>query len=224
MGKQKRMSRKELHQPDRIEQLLFNFVDYAYKNRQKFIAGAIIAAVLILGAWGGNQYYQAQQIEQSNLFYAVQKVLNDNQLSQSDRYHRGVQVLDKFIAEDPNDFLKAVALLQLGKLHAQQQQWSLAEKAYQQVLTFASSPLMLNTAKLSIASIYENQLRWNEAVQMIKKITDSSWEDVRYRALARIALAQGNQTLAKSHLQQLLKTVPDSTFKQEAETLLMTIN
>ena len=58
---------------------------------------------------------------------------------------------------------------------------------------------------------------------MLKSIDVLSWNDVRWRALARIAIAKGETEKAKDLLEQLLETVPDSVFRQETEILLLSL-
>ena len=49
------------------------------------------------------------------------------------------------------------------------------------------------------------------------------WDDLRWRALARVAIAKGEFDKAKNLLEQLLEKEPDSFFRQETETLLLTL-
>jgi len=46
---------------------------------------------------------------------------------------------------------------------------------------------------------------------------------VRLRALARIAVDKGEIEKARNLLEQLIESVPDSVFRQESETLLLTL-
>ena len=56
---------------------------------------------------------------------------------------------------------------------------------------------------------------------MLESINIAAWDDVRWRALARIAIAKGELDKAKKLLEQLLEKAPDSVFRQETETLLL---
>ena len=64
---------------------------------------------------------------------------------------------------------------------------------------------------------------WIESEKMIDSINNSDWNDVRWRALARIAIAKGELEEAKMLLNELLEKAPNSLFRQEAETLLLTL-
>ena len=58
---------------------------------------------------------------------------------------------------------------------------------------------------------------------ILESIDFASWNDVRLRALARIAIDKGEIEKAKKLLEKLIETVPDSVFLQESEILLLTL-
>ena len=80
-----------------------------------------------------------------------------------------------------------------------------------------------NSARLSLAALFEQQKQWDEAEMMLESIDISSWDDVRLRALARIAVEKGEIEKARNLLEQLIESVPDSVFLNESETLLLTL-
>ena len=80
-----------------------------------------------------------------------------------------------------------------------------------------------NSARLSLAALFEQQKQWDEAEMMLESIDISSWNDLRLRALARIAVEKGEIEKARNLLEQLIESEPDSVFRQESETLLLTL-
>ena len=58
---------------------------------------------------------------------------------------------------------------------------------------------------------------------MLESIDILSWNDLRLRALARIAVDKGEIEKAQNLLEKLIETEPDSVFRQESETLLLTL-
>ena len=57
----------------------------------------------------------------------------------------------------------------------------------------------------------------------LESIDISSWNDLRLRALARIAVEKGEIEKARKLLETLIESEPDSNFLQESETLLLTL-
>ena len=225
MSTQKRMSRKELHQPDRVQLWLYGMVNYIVQHQQWFILGALLIVVCFFSIWGGVEYYKAEQIKLSDLFYSTQKVLYNPQLSPLDRQTQGLQALQEFQSKEPDAFLSVLGLMQMAEIYIAQSRWNQAEQTLQQVLAHPATPhFMQHSAKTSLASLYMQQQKWQEAQQLVATIEDPTWEDLRWKMLAQIALGQGDAVTAKTHLEKLINSAADSIFKQEARIMLMTLN
>jgi len=221
---EQRMSRKELHQQDRIQKWLSVINDYIYKNQKWFIIGSLAFVALVIGVLSGIQYYQAEQIKQANLLYTAQKTLSAA-VEGEEGQQTALKVFDEFLTSYPDETNSAIALTYLGELYVGQKQWDQAARAYKQAIEHPKALAgMINAAKLSLAVVYQNQQQWDAATQVIQSIEGEDWRDLRWKNLAHIALMQGNNAAAKSHLEQLIKETPQSVFKQEAESILLTLN
>lgn len=221
---EQRMSRKELHQPDQIQQWLYAISNFIYKMRKWFIIGGIAVVIAMITVFSGMQYYQSEQIEQANQFYSAQKLLNES-FSLDENQQPAMNALHELLKAYPDSVYGAVTLMHLGELHVKQKQWSQAEENYKKAMEHPKAiASMLNAAKLSLAVVYENQQQWEAANQIIQSIEGENWKDVRWKNLARIALVRGDKATAKANLEQLIKDTPQSVFKQEAETILLTLN
>ena len=73
----------------------------------------------------------------------------------------------------------------------------------------------------------EKKIIEKKELEKAKIILDSididSWDDLRWRASARIAISKGEFKKAKKMLEQLLEKFPDSVFRNETETLLLSL-
>ena len=224
MSDAKHMSRKELLQPNRMEKKLYAFVDHAYHKKRFYISVAATVVVLILGIWGGWQYLQNERINQANLFHIAQAKLTNPALSEEERLSQGIAALQDFAKSGSDSVLRILALMESGEAYARQSQIEESIAVFEEVIKYPEATTFLrNSARLSLAALFEQQKRWDEAEMMLQSIDILSWNDVRWRALARIAIAKGETEKAKDLLEQLLETVPDSAFLQETETLLLTL-
>ncbi len=218
------MSRKELHQQDRIQTWLSVIIDYLYKNQKWFIIGSIAFVAIVIGILAGIQYYQAEQIKQANLLYTAQKALSEA-VNREEGQPAALKIFDEFLTIYPDETNSAIALTYLGELYVGQKQWDQAANAYKKAIAHPKALAgMINAAKLSLAVVYENQQQWEAANQIIQSIDGDDWRDIRWKNLAQIALMQGNKAAAKANLEQLIKETPQSVFKQEAEAILLTLN
>ena len=220
---EQRMSRKELHRPDRIQQALYAISNFIFIKKKWFIAGGIALIVAVIAVFLGIQYYQIQQIEQANLLYAAQRILTEDGLENAEP--RALNAFNEFYEKYPDSGNGAVALMHIGKLYVEQNQWEQAEQAYRRATKHTKAAVSLvNAAKVSLAVIYEGQQKWDAANEVINSIEGEDWRDVRWKYLAQIALAQRDINTAKDYLERLVERTPDSLFRQEAQTILLTLN
>ena len=220
---EQRMSRKELHRPDRVQQWLYAISNYVYGKKHWFIAGGIAIVIGAIAVFSGIQYNQSQQIKQANLLYAAQQILGEDDLAEKDS--RALNAFNEFFSKYSDSSNGVVALMNIGKLHVKQKQWDQAELAYKQASEHPKAGVsMINAAKVSLAVVYENQQQWDAANQIINSIEGEEWRDVRWKNLAQIALAQGDVDMAKALLERLIERTPQSVFRQEAQTMLLTLH
>ena len=114
--------------------------------------------------------------------------------------------------------------MESGEALARQSQFDQSISVFKDVIKHPEATVFLrNSARLSLAALFEQLKQWDDAEMMLESIDISSWYDVRLRALARIAIDKGEVEKARKLLEQLIETVPDSVFRQESETLLLTL-
>ena len=218
------MSRKELLQPNRVEKQLYTFVDHAYRKKSLYMTVGFVLLVLVLGIWGGWKYLQNERIDQANLYHLARAKLNNPTLSPEERLSEGVAALQEFVMSASGSSLVVLAMMESGEVYARQSKIDESIAVFQKVIDHPEAiPFLKNSARLSLASLFEQKQQWIEAEMMLESINIAAWDDLRWRALARIAIAKGEFDKARNLLEQLLEKEPDSFFRQETETLLLTL-
>ena len=224
MSDAEHMSRKELLKQNRLEKKLYAFVDHAYRNKRMYIGAAVSLVVIILGIWGGWKYVQSERVNQANLFHIARSKISNPALSNKERLNQGIAALQEFARSGSGSTLSVIALMESGEALARQSQIDQSISVFKDVINHADATVFSrNSARLSLAALFEQQKQWDEAEMMLESIDISSWNDVRLRALARIAVDKGEIEKARKLLEQLIESVPDSVFRQESETLLLTL-
>ena len=224
MSDAENMSRKELLQQNRLEKNLYAFADHAYRNKRIYISAAVSVVVIILGTWGGWKYLQSESVNQANLFHIARSKISNTALSNEERLNQGIAALQEFARSGSGSTLSVIALMESGEALARQSQIDQSISVFKDVINHPDVTVFLrNSARLSLAALFEQQKQWDEAEMMLESIDISSWNDVRLRALARIAVDKGEIEKARNLLEQLIESVPDSVFRQESETLLLTL-
>ena len=224
MSDAENMSRKELLQQNRLEKNLYAFAEHAYRNKRIYISAAVSVVVIILGTWGGWKYVQSESVNHANLFHIARSKISNTALSNEERLNQGIAALQEFARSGSGSTLSVIALMESGEALARQSQIDQSISVFKDVINHPDSTVFLrNSARLSLSALYEQQKQWDEAEMMLESIDISSWNDIRLRALARIAVDKGEIEKARNLLEQLIESVPDSIFRQESETLLLTL-
>ena len=224
MSDVEQMSRKELLQQNRFEKKLYAFADHAYRNKPIYLAAALSVIIILLGIWGGWKYVQSERINQANLFHIARSNMSNPALSKEERINQGIAALQEFAKSSSSSTLGVIALMESGKALALQSQIDQSISVFKDVINHPDATAFLrNSARLSLAALFEQQKQWENAEMILESIDISSWNDLRLRALARIAVDKGEIEKARKLLETLIESEPDSTFRQESETLLLTL-
>mgnify|MGYP001299165437 CR=1 FL=1 len=224
MSDAEHMSRKELLQQNRLEKKLYAFADHAYRNNRLYISTAVSLVVIILGTWGGWKYVQSERVNQANLFHIARSKISNSALSNEERLNQRIVALQEFARSGSGGTLSVIALMESGEALARQSQIDQSISVFKDVINHPETTVFLrNSARLSLAALFEQQQQWDEAEMMLESIDILSWNDLRLRALARIAVEKGEIEKARNLLEQLIESVPDSVFRQESKTLLLTL-
>ena len=224
MSDAEHISRKELLQQNRLEKKLYAFADHAYRKKRIYISIAVSVVVIILGTWGGWKYMQSERINQANLFHIARSKINNPALSNEERLNQRIVDLQEFANSGSGSTLSVIALMESGEALARQSQIDLSISVFKDVINHPDATVFLkNSARLSLAALFEQNKQWDEAEMMLESIDISSWNDLQLRALARIAVDKGEIEKARNLLEKLIESVPDSVFRQESETLLLTL-
>ncbi len=215
---------EDLKKPDPVEKALYALADRVYRQRQLYIGVAVAGVVLIIAGWGLWKYQEAQQIERANLYHAAEKILRDPSLAPADRMARGKTALEHVAGKIQDGLLAVVIRLELGSMHLQSGEWDAAEQRFTEARSLAQdSSLLRNLAHLNLAKLHAAQDRWDEAKADLQQISGDGWGDVRLREQALVALEQGDAEAARSTLEELINTAPNSMFRDEAEQLLISL-
>ena len=205
MSDAEKMTRKEILQPNRAEKLLYSFVDHAYRKRLLYTIVSIFLVLIILTIWGIRQYLIQERIEQANLFHNVRNKLGDLSISEEERMSQGILALQNFAKSEIDSQLSVLALLESGRIFALQSNFEESISEFKEVIDHPeATPFLRNVSRLSLAGLYEQKKQWDEAQMILDSIDVDSWNDIRWRALARIAISRGEFEKAESLLEKLL--------------------
>ena len=217
-----KMTRQELLQQDRIQKSMYRFVNHLHVQQKRYWTGAVVVAIIILGAWAGFEYRLNQKIKQAELFYASSRPLDNNQLSLEERHQRALDGLQHFLDSEEKSELGSAAKLYLARVHADSGHFDDSKILFEEVmLQDQSSEMMKNVARISLISLLEQKQDWQRAKEMVNVLSKDRWNDLQLFIQARIARHEGDNDASKTHLQNLLNQEPDSAYRQTAEIKML---
>ena len=174
-----KMTRQELLQQDRVQKSMYRFVNHLHVYRKQYWTGVVLVAFLILSTWAGFEYQNLQKIEESKLFYASSRPLDNPQLSLENRQQRTLAGLEHFLEKEKDSSLESAAKLYLARVHADSNRFPEAKDLFQQVIEQDQTSQMLKTiARISLVSLLEQEQDWNGARGMLDVLTQERWNDL----------------------------------------------
>lgn|GEM_PF-3509383 len=243
MAKSKKLSRKELNQPDQFvtrgEQLLQNLVD----NRKRYImyVGAVFGVFILVNLIC--MYFQSQNDKISIQFSNAMKVYNAGVIaeggeeeanpaakiptyaSEDAKNLAAVEKLQALVDEHGGSSYGAVAQFYLGNSLFQLKRYDKARAAYEAFLAKAGSDLKTFSfvAYHNIAQSYDGENNLDKALEAYKKILtldgDAGKDDANYR-MALIYKRQNKKDEAVKLLLETQEKYPESTLKSKIDKLL----
>jgi predicted negative regulator of RcsB-dependent stress response len=206
---------------DFMDDLMFNAANYLYVRRKLFITLAIGLLVIIVSAYGGYRFLEYRDTQRHEMLYRAESIINDPQLSDSERFQRAMPVLDECVGSFEGTRQFPLALLYRGSLYYEQQRYAEAEADLKQVLTVLDKSADLHIlASIYLANILQDQKKMDEAVAVLHDAKGEKMTDVILMELAEAYINAGQNEDARQMLETLIKDYPDSGFSQRAQQLM----
>ncbi|MEM9067790.1 MAG: tetratricopeptide repeat protein [Myxococcota bacterium] len=219
------------------------------ENRSKMMMGVAAVALLLVGAFAYNAYSSKQNVAASSMLWDATQTLNaviesadeepatDEEEDDAESYETlearadaALEKLDALIDEHGSSDLVPYAQLLRGRALSQKGQPAEARTAYETALSTGDENVRPRALE-GIAFTYEAEESWDEAVARFEELRETDeLELLADYHLARIHLAQDQETEAKDKLQTILSAFqseepPELPFvRDQAELRMMAID
>jgi tetratricopeptide (TPR) repeat protein len=224
----KRLSRKEIKQPDEFLTLwtrIFNYFD----EHRKLLLFSIVGIVLISSmVWGGVAYWEKREGDASQMLAKAQSVLlavdeasseKGNEAKKKDQ-EKAEEILSDLITQYKRCAASQVASSLLGNLNYQRRDYEKSIANYQSLLKSGPrDPLLEALAYEGLGYGYEGIRDYKEALIYYQKLADSKIEYVRGSGLlgsARCYELQNDAERALETYRKFLSTYPRDPRAEEA--------
>lgn len=214
----RKISRKELKQPDKLQSFFEDARDFALKNlNQVILAGVIVLIAVVVGV-GTYAYELHRDSLASDQFYAAISSLNQNNYKQAE--HRFAQLAKS----DPGRQVGQLSRLYLGVAYLKQNDLKKARDAFASYSKQSADPVFKNLALVDLAITYERLGQYAKAQHAYAEAARLSGPEQTTAELgvARMLLKQGKRKEAVKAYQHFLQAHPFSSQRQNVrETLAL---
>lgn len=215
----KRVTRKDLRQPDQFVTLTGRIIDFATEHRAPLLATAALLVVALFGAWGWN-FYRATQNR-----LAAQQYSRALGLYHEGKYREALTQLDQ-VNSYYSPIYRRLSLLYQGSSYAALKEPQKAEEALKDFLSKErKDPLLRQLAFITLGYAQEKAGRCQEAARNFteaEKLAGPFKEDALI-AKARCSLQGGNYQEALGAYKQALTSFPGSERTSEVTLAIQEI-
>jgi predicted negative regulator of RcsB-dependent stress response len=203
----RRVSRKELREPDWFQTATENAFDLYAAHRGKILLALAVLAALLLGIWGWNAFKNRQD------YMASQEFGRALILYHGGKHREAITALAKVQTHRWSKYGHLAYLYQANSHLALNDLPKAAHAAQQFIVGTDQNSLMRQMGLLTLATIEERQSQCKEAIKhytAAEKVKGPFTERALF-GKARCAVQQGDLSTALAAYRQLLKEQPESS-------------
>jgi predicted negative regulator of RcsB-dependent stress response len=203
----RRVSRKELRQPDWFQTATENAFDLYAAHRLKSLLALAVLIALLLGIWGWNAFKNRQDSMASQEFGRALILYHDG------KHREAIAALAKVQTHRWSKYGHLAYLYQANSHLALNDLPTAAYAAQQFVSDTDESSLMRQIGLLTLATIEERQSQCKEAIKhyAAAEKLKGPFTERAFLGKARCAVQQGDLSTALAAYRQLLKEQPESS-------------
>ncbi len=221
----KRVSRKEIKQPDEFVSFWMKVYEYAQLHRRRVIAGiSAVVAVLVL-IWAGIAYSEKRERDASRLFSKAQMALIASHEESSEKSkEQAEEILTDLVQRYSRTHAAQGARALLGNIYYQRREFEKSIEMYEALAQSKPKNLTLRAmADEGVAYSYEQKGEWDKALTYYERLALSPLERFSQEGLwgvARCYEMQHKLDQALETYRKFLATYPHSSKAQEARSVI----
>ena len=223
MAKKVKISKKKiLKESDEFISTTSKVLNYALKNKNKFLVGTVTVLVFALLFTGWRFYVQNTEKKASILYYkAIQYYHSDNKGDSSakddkEKYNLALKKFQDVIERYPRTSLASISFLYSGHIYYELDQFDKSIKSYQNFLKKTQSDNPLNVfAYDGLGYAFEAKGDYKNALIHFKKLVDGdekSLSKLGYFNVGRCYEQLGEKDKAIESYQKVVTTYPNSGY------------
>jgi len=224
----KRITKKELSQPDLFQVLIAKVAKLISNHKQKIylISSAIIFILLLSSGW---YFYQENKEKKAQVLYTKAYLASLSNNADGTHIDQGsLKLYQDVISQYPGTKAAMIAYYHIGNLRYRLNDIEGSIKAYQEYLKSASDDnILIPFIYIGLGYCYENKKDFEAALDYYEKASKTksgvNYENINLRNIARIYEKQNNKGKAVEYYQKALEKTSDPFINQYIKKKISTL-
>jgi tetratricopeptide (TPR) repeat protein len=215
----KKITKKELTQPDSFQIALANTTKYISENKSKIYIISIVVVLIFLLSAGWYLYRLNYESNAQKLYTKAYIATLRTSLSGGGIDQNLMKLYQDVVLQYPGTNAASISYYRMGNMYFHLNDIEASIKAYQEFLKEASKDSELTTlAYISMGYCYESKKDFKNALDFFEKAANtksaSNFESINYRNIARIYEELNNREKAIEYYQKSLGKAVDPSVEQ----------
>ena len=204
----RKVTKKELKQPDLFQSVFRQVINYAAENRSRIYLISVILVLILLISGGWYIFRLNYEKNAGKIYDRAYDTLMKGNLTQAIKFYRDVT------SKYPDSRAAMIACYHLGNLYFRIHEIDASIKAYQEFLRRAPKDSdLLTLAYVGLGYCYESRKNFRDALvsfgKALKTDLRGSFEGINYRNIARIYEQMNNPRKATEYYRKALNKNAD---------------
>jgi tetratricopeptide (TPR) repeat protein len=219
----KKLTKKELREPDEFQTFTMRFLGYVSEHRKQFYLAGIVFLVAIVAA-GGYAFYEKRYEAKAAERYAA--AADTSPTGQGQANPQALQMYEDLIRLYPRSAVAPLARYHMGNLLYEKGEYGRAVEEYEKfiALSGAKNVLLVSLAYYGVGYCYEDRKEYPKALEAYERAAeksgDTAFRAIMERNLGRICEAMGDTEKAREHYEKALSKPGDPLMERYIRTIL----
>lgn len=219
----KKLTKKELKEPDEFQTFTMKFLQYVSENRNKFYLAGVIILVAVV-AVGGYAFYENRYEAKAAEQYAV--AADTAATGQGRENPQALQTYEDLVRLYPRSAVAPLAHYHLGNLLYEKGEYDRAVEEYEKFIATSEGKdgFLVALAYYGIGYCHESRKEYPKAGEAYERAAgksgDTAFRAVMERNVGRIYEAMGDTEKAREHYEKALSRPGDPLMERYIRTIL----
>lgn len=227
----KKLTQKELEQPDEFHTIGWHVLEYISEHRKKFYAGgaAVLLIIILSGGWYVHNLNYENKAERVYSTAYNSYALPGNSGDMKDSYLKASQIYESLVAEYPDSRAATLSYYNMGNIYFNIGETEKSIEAYKTFLKKSEKDdILIALAYYGLGYCYEKNEDYDNALKSFedsnKLIKGTRFESINYANMGRIYEKMGKQKEALEFYQKTVEEINDPLMEMLVKSRIVALS